>query len=85
VAGEAARLGLPHDTLLWSGTKPATGRQEAAREARYALMGQRLAREPGRHRALLTAHTADDQAETLLMRLARGSGVDGLAGMAPVR
>lgn len=85
VASQAAALGLPHETLVWAGVKPATGRQEAARDARYALLGERLAREPGARRALLTAHTADDQAETLLMRLARGSSLDGLASITPVR
>ena len=85
VASEARSLGLAHETLTWEGDKPTTGRQAAARDARYRLMGERLAQDAASPRALVTAHTQDDQAETVLMRLARGSGIDGLAAMAPER
>lgn len=81
VAVEAARLGLGHTTLLWEGDKPATGIQAAARRARFALIGQHLLQRGWPVVAM--AHTADDQAETMLMRLARGSGIDGLAAMRP--
>lgn len=81
-AAAAACLGLRHQTLLWTGGKPSSGLQNAAREARYALLSS-FARDQG-FTAIVTAHTQDDQAETLLMRLARGSGVEGLAGIAPV-
>jgi tRNA(Ile)-lysidine synthase len=82
VATRAAGLGFAHATLTWAGQKPKTGIQAAAREARYGLMTA-YARE---HRiaCLVTAHTEDDQAETFLMRLRRGSGLDGLAAMAAV-
>ncbi len=80
VANEAAGLGLSHETLPWTGIKPTSGLQNAAREARYRLLAMRLARE-SKPAAIVTAHTRDDQAETLLMRLARGSGVGGLSGM----
>jgi len=81
VVDRAGALGFRHATLVWEGDKPATGLQAAARAARYGLMGDYLrAHGVG---TLFTAHTRDDQAETLLMRLARGSGVDGLAGIAP--
>ena len=79
VAREAANLGLSHRTLAWSGDKPRTGVQEAAREVRYRLL-VRCAQEEGASH-LVTAHTRDDQAETVLMRLARGSGLTGLSGM----
>ncbi len=79
VADEAHGLGLSHDTLLWR-EQPKGNLQDAARQARYRLLSGWLA--GTRH--LLVAHTADDQAETLLMRLARGSGVDGLSAMRPV-
>jgi tRNA(Ile)-lysidine synthase len=79
VAGEAARLGLTHRVLVWTGPKPKTGLQEAARLARYALLTAH-ARETGASH-LATAHTLDDQAETILMRMAHGSGLAGLAGM----
>jgi tRNA(Ile)-lysidine synthase len=76
----ARRLGVPHRTLHWRGRKPRTGLQEAARYARYALLAQVATRARFAH--ILTAHTLDDQAETVLFRLARGSGLFGLTGMA---
>lgn len=79
VAQAAAALGLPHQTLHWNGPKPRNGLQEAAREARYRLMLD-CVRETGASH-LVTAHTQDDQAETVLMRISRGSGLAGLAGM----
>jgi tRNA(Ile)-lysidine synthase len=79
VAVFAAQLGVPHHILIWSGKKPSAGLQEAARDARYALL-VRLARKLGAQ-AIATAHTLDDQAETLLMRMARGSGLAGLGGI----
>jgi tRNA(Ile)-lysidine synthase len=79
VAQLAGALNVEHMTLRWSGRKPKTGIQEAARNARYRLLSQ-AARDAGAHH-LLTAHTLDDQAETVLFRLMRGSGIAGLAGM----
>lgn len=81
VGEQAHALGLQHTVLHWRGNKPETGVQEAARAARYGLMADWCRRNGYRH--LATAHNLDDQAETVLMRLARGSGVDGLAAMAP--
>ena len=81
VAEEARALGLKHETLVWRGNKPKAGMAARAREARYDLM-IRWCEDNGAER-LCVAHTLDDQAETLIMRLARGSGVDGLSAMAP--
>lgn len=83
VGALAARLGLPHASLRWSGPKPEAGLQAAARAARYDLLAAHAARIGAA--SVLTGHTADDQAETVLMRLLAGSGPAGLAGMAVER
>lgn len=75
----ARKLGLPHRILRWTGKKPATGLQQAARAARYRLLAAAARATEARH--VLTAHTRDDQAETVLIRLCRGSGLSGLAAM----
>jgi tRNA(Ile)-lysidine synthase len=79
VAALCARLGVGHHILQWKGAKPTTRLQERAREARYRLLVDH-AKAIGAD-ALMTAHHADDQAETVLFRLLRGSGVSGLRGM----
>lgn len=79
VAALCGRLGVGHNILRWGGAKPASGLQDAARRARYDLLSVEARRVGGA--AIVTAHTLDDQAETLLMRLAHGSGPAGLAGM----
>lgn len=86
---EARRVGrwlrardIEHRIIVWRGTKPEANIQAAARTARYSLLSGWCARRSILH--LLLAHHADDQAETYLLRLARGSGVDGLSAMAPV-
>jgi tRNA(Ile)-lysidine synthase len=81
VGALARRLGLSHEILPWRGAKPKTGIEAAARAARYRLLAE-LAQRLGAE-AIATAHTLDDQAETVLMRLAAGSGPAGLAGMRP--
>ena len=87
VAGWLAARGIPHDTLTWAGTwtgdKPTTGIQEAARDARYRLLTGWCRAHGVLH--LLTAHHRQDQIETHLIRRRAGSGTDGLAAMSAVR
>jgi tRNA(Ile)-lysidine synthase len=79
VVREAEALGLVARVLRWEDDKPSTGVQAAARTARYRLMAEAMARDGVE--VIATAHHLADQAETVLMRLAHGSGIDGLRGM----
>ncbi|WP_170326909.1 tRNA lysidine(34) synthetase TilS [Ruegeria arenilitoris] len=79
VADLAARLGVPHETLLWQGWDGAGNLQDQARQARYRLLTDWARRND--IPAIALGHTADDQAETVLMRLGRAAGVSGLSGM----
>lgn len=82
--GRATRaLGLPHVVLRWKRETTTGNLMAQARDARLRLLSEWARRND--LPAVALGHTADDQAETLLMRLARGAGVDGLSGMAPWR
>jgi tRNA(Ile)-lysidine synthase len=83
VAAWLAAHRIPRHILSWRGIKPGSGIQAAARAARYELLCAWCRAAGVLH--LLTAHHRDDQAETVALRQARGSGADGLAGIAPVR
>lgn len=80
VAGHCVGLGIPHETLVWQGWDGRGNLQAEARRTRYALIAD-WARDRGLG-AVALGHTMDDQAETVLMRLAREAGLDGLSGMA---
>jgi tRNA(Ile)-lysidine synthase len=82
VARLARKLKIAHRTLRWSGRKPSTGLQQAARAARYRILAG--AARTARASRILTAHTLDDQAETVLIRMSRGSGLTGLGAMSRV-
>lgn len=79
VTDAARKLGFLARGLRWEGLKPETGIQQAARTARYGLIAEAMVADGTE--ILLTAHHLADQAETVLMRLAHGSGVEGLRGM----
>jgi tRNA(Ile)-lysidine synthase len=79
VARLARKLKITHRTLRWIGRKPSAGLQNAARMARYHLLGAAARKAGAAH--ILSAHTLDDQAETVLIRMSRGSGLTGLGAM----
>ena len=83
VAAVAARAGLPHATLCWQPAPASSRLQERARAARYDLLRRHAQALGADH--IATAHHADDQAETILFRLLRGSGLAGLGGMRTAR
>ncbi len=80
VLDKARSLGYEAERLSWTGPKPVSRVQETARDYRYQLLA--AACHLRGIKVLMTAHHLDDQVETFLMRLARGSGVDGLSAMA---
>lgn len=79
---QLSKHNISHDVLVWEGPKPKTRLEERARDKRYELLLDFC----HKHKAasLFLAHHQQDQAETFWTRLARGSGLDGLCGMAPV-
>lgn len=79
VAQLCAQLGVPHTVLRWQGWDGTGNVQDQARRARFDLIAEWATGQGIVDVAL--AHTQDDQAETLVMRLARSAGVDGLAAM----
>lgn len=79
VVRRAQSADLKAHVLRWRGAKPASGIEAKAREVRYALLGA-WCRKQGIANLFL-GHTLEDQAETFLLRLARGSGIDGLSAM----
>lgn len=82
VSGLCRSLGVPCHIFHWTDAKPTTGLEAAARNARYKFMTDFCHK--NNMDALLVAHQADDQIETFLMNLARGSGVSGLAAIQPI-
>lgn len=82
VAKLMQKAGIEHHILTWKGTKSQTGLEEKARTARYSLMENFC--NSHKIKSLIIAHHKFDQAETFLMRLQRGSGVDGLSAMSEV-
>lgn len=83
VADLCKKLEINHRILLWTDWDKKGNLQDQARRARHHLL-EDWARE-NRINTIALGHTKDDQAETVLLRLMRGSGVDGLAAMAQVR
>jgi tRNA(Ile)-lysidine synthase len=81
--GWLAARGIRHEILVWSGDKPISRIQEAARVVRYALLAGWCREHGCLH--LLTAHHREDQVETHLIRRRAGSGPDGLAGISAIR
>lgn len=82
VAQVMQKNGIEHHILCWQGDKPASGVEEAARKERYRLMFEFCHQHGIKY--LATGHHLRDQAETFLLRLARGSGVFGLSGILPL-
>ncbi|WP_420586422.1 tRNA lysidine(34) synthetase TilS [Ruegeria sp.] len=83
VAEQSAQMGISHEILPWHGWDGEGNLQDRARQARYGLLTD-WARRNDLH-AIALGHTADDQAETLLMRLGRAAGVTGMSGMSITR
>ena len=81
IADLCTRMNIPYKIFHWVGDKPTTGLEAAARNMRYKFMTD-WCNENGID-TLMIAHQADDQIETFLMNLSRGSGINGLAAMSP--
>ncbi|KJV69443.1 tRNA(Ile)-lysidine synthetase [Candidatus Neoehrlichia lotoris str. RAC413] len=79
VYNTSQKLKLTCQILNWNGIKPTSNIQSAARTIRYSLLHEWC--DLNSIKYLITAHHKDDQAETIFMRLERGSGLDGLLGM----